>query len=701
MLTGGGSHRFPRLRTHTLPGLVLLFTGLLGTGLLIPGCGADEAPAPVSPPPPRPPAPAPEPPAVPTGLRIDAIGEDFIEWSWSAVAGVSGYDVQFSMHEAFTDENEILPRTTGNLSYRRDGLVAATSASLRVRSVSGTGEDRLESAWSTHVTGVTEYNENLDAVHPFLAGPADGHLVEIPVVMVTFIPLNEDNTLDLETIGSFHFADITTPEVLEAQIQATAINTKYMLEEGSRFRGYRNPAALPTLGYRVVQEFSYYEAPPKGREFPPRNPTAFLPDYAAIVERVGGREFVNERGVKEFWIFGYHTADTAILESNMSSPTTGDVSNSYQIEDLPIYDATYTIYAYNYTRLENENVHNHGHQLERILAYANEQQTGNSDLFWRNFVGRRGDGQWGTGRAGWTHMPPNTAEDYDYHNETVVESDIEDWTPPGTGSRLPVSAETWRRLPYAFPVPDSTVRVGEDGGDPAELHWYIYWMQNMPGRNNRIRHGNGYLTNWWWFTGDWDASIGSGLGLFGDNPSQECARDIAERVQFFGDSGGHGFVELTASPACVWGATAAEEWLRVDAEDAAGEGNRRIAFEVLPNSGPRRAGLVTVGGRQLIVVQDASSGPGSSCAYTLSHDDASFGPDGGVQRIELLASGRACRWEAYSTEPWVRVATGPVWRGSADLEFSVAPLPEGHAESRSGTLVLAGAEFRIVQRPDR
>ena len=136
-----------------------LVLGFLCLGALA-ACGGDGAPAAPPPattpaPPPPAPEPAPEPPGVPSDLRVSASGEHFIEWTWTAVEGADGYDVQFSPNEAFTSEDEIIPRTAEELSYRREGLAAGISAYLRVRSASGTGGDRITSDWSTHVTGMT------------------------------------------------------------------------------------------------------------------------------------------------------------------------------------------------------------------------------------------------------------------------------------------------------------------------------------------------------------------------------------------------------------------------------------------------------------------------------------------------------------------------------------------------------------------
>ena len=150
-------------------GLALLLILFLGAGFVVAACGDEEVPTPTTPAPPPaptpapPPAPEPEPepeaPAIPGGLRISAIGADFIEWSWTPVAEVNGYDVQFSPNEAFTDEDEVIARTAEEISYRRDGLAEETNAYLRVRSAAGTGEDRITSDWSTHVTGMTLASE--------------------------------------------------------------------------------------------------------------------------------------------------------------------------------------------------------------------------------------------------------------------------------------------------------------------------------------------------------------------------------------------------------------------------------------------------------------------------------------------------------------------------------------------------------------
>jgi hypothetical protein len=43
----------------------------------------------------------------------------------------------------------------------------------------------------------------------------------------------------------------------------------------------------------------------------------------------------------------------------------------------------------------------------------------------------------------------------------------------------------------------------------------MMWMQTMAGIDNGVVFSNGLkkMTNWWQFTGDWDASIQRGIGL--------------------------------------------------------------------------------------------------------------------------------------------------------------------------------------------
>jgi hypothetical protein len=364
-----------------------------------------------------------------------------------------------------------------------------------------------------------------EQIPAYLATPALNSLYEVPVVILRYLPTADGTNLDVSVNPDFYELNPISLAALRGRIDTFDIRTKFMLEEGTKFRGYRNLAALPSIGYRIVAYITVYEPTPPGKvkSVVAGLPT-YQPDYHQILERFNGRHYVEELGVKEFWLWTgefnaaspsydprIHKPESfrAADESNMSSSLTGDISNSGRDPaDLPIYASTYVMYDQNIRRSEREAVHNRGHQLEQVLQYADLRQDGNSNLFWQQFVGPTPGLAFR--RCGWTHVPPNTTVQYDYfanYNEAL--SDIADWTPEGIGQKTLVSDHTWGDHPYAWPLGTAPSRQEERN----EAHWYIYWMQSMPGRDNSIPYGADRMTNWWSFTGDWDGSVRRGLGL--------------------------------------------------------------------------------------------------------------------------------------------------------------------------------------------
>lgn len=379
-------------------------------------------------------------------------------------------------------------------------------------------------------------------VTPELATPATNSLYDIPVVVVTYLPTRDGINIDTSESGGED--GLTTIAAAKAKIARMNRQVKYSLTEGSRFRGYKSPDARPSLGYRILRNIIVYEPLPPGKS---AGGTSAFADYRQILDRFGAEPWVMTENVKEVWLWGYHTAKIVPAESNMSSPTTGDISNSYRFnDDLPVYGRTYTLYNYNYGRSQNEAVHNHGHQLEAILSHACKRQDGSDALFWDRFCGRSG-GRFQKGRCGNTHFPPNGVSDYDYLNNTLVLSDCEDWRPDNTGSKKFVNAQTWASLTYRWPVvPDGII----------EAQYYIYWMQNIPGHQNAIRMGNEVMRNWWEFTADWDAAHLRSAGLHKKpevrlTTESNGASDGEMGVRMIGDAG-FGYVLRTSPDLVEW-----------------------------------------------------------------------------------------------------------------------------------------------------
>lgn len=125
---------------------------LAAFGLFVSGCGDDSPTTPAPTPTPTPPAPpAPEPPAVPTGLQVASTGPDYIEWSWTAVEGATGYDIQMSLTAGDFTTNVQLTQVEAGTTSRRFTVAAETTAYARVRAKNADGE----SEWSAAVSGTS------------------------------------------------------------------------------------------------------------------------------------------------------------------------------------------------------------------------------------------------------------------------------------------------------------------------------------------------------------------------------------------------------------------------------------------------------------------------------------------------------------------------------------------------------------------
>jgi hypothetical protein len=115
-------------------------------------------------------------------------------------------------------------------------------------------------------------------------------------------------------------------------------------------------------------------------------------------------------------------------------------------------------------------------------------------LFWGKFVGSDRTHKIVRPGCGWAHYPPNAEKDYDWANKRFVSTDIEDWKPDGTGKRQRINCDRW---------------------DGNSLKWFVYWMQNIPGANNRLTYKGKKLANWWVFIGDFDQAMQRGTKLDG------------------------------------------------------------------------------------------------------------------------------------------------------------------------------------------
>jgi len=293
----------------------------------------------------------------------------------------------------------------------------------------------------------------------------------VPILEIRYFPVTADGTkIDINVTSN-----VGAPlETIRKKCDRMTREAMAALEEGSRFRAYNNAAAKASIKFEVLATKEYLEPLPRNEKKPK------FPDYTKILEREDIRRWVEEKGVKEVWIWGYHSKDLAPWESNMASQF-GDISNSDRDpKDLPILKRTYTVYHYNYERDTSEAVHNHIHQIEAVMRHHGRE-------LWGIFEGKKG--AW---RAGNCHFPPNAEHDYDWANKRFVDSDIEDWRPEGFGKMKRINCDTW---------------------DGDGLKWFVYWMRSIPGADNGLTYKGRPLTHWWVYMGDYDLAVGKKVGL--------------------------------------------------------------------------------------------------------------------------------------------------------------------------------------------
>lgn len=306
---------------------------------------------------------------------------------------------------------------------------------------------------------------------------------EIPVVVVKYFPAKGE-LIDIGVTGDWGKSVSSTRQKVDS-ITRRLVD---VLGNASRYHAYKNSNAKPGVQYTVLQTYEFLEPLPTHG---PGGMRAPMTDYASIVKRINGREWVEKRGVKEIWVWGYHGGKVGLWESNMAGPF-GDVSNSDRDkDDLPVYSSTYTLYHYNYQRGLSEAVEDHMHQIEAVLNFIDGRDTTDEKdwsklLFWGKYVGSDISHKIIIPHCGWAHYPPNGVKDYDWKNQTYVESDIEDWRPDGTGKKARINCERW---------------------NCNSLDWFTLWMQSLPGIENNLTYQGAPLNNWWMFIGDFDGAM--------------------------------------------------------------------------------------------------------------------------------------------------------------------------------------------------
>ena len=334
-------------------------------------------------------------------------------------------------------------------------------------------------------------------------------LLRVPVVIINYLPtingieLDRNRTQDSvgqDMTGTFYTLDRAKVKTLKDKIIE-----KNAIEEGTRYHDYNTNKVSQYIDIDVVAYINVYEMNYNyiGVSSNYKRPWWNL-DYNELMTRINLKKYVEDLGVKEVWLTtfpreqGYLSYN--VDESNMASPLTGDISNSYRLQnDLPIFNKTYVMYGFNGWRGVPEDLHNRGHQLESQLSYVD------NNTWWNKFAK--------TGRSGWTHMPFNTIKHYDYSKDSLVSTDIMTWKPSG-GTYVNLNKDSWVNKTYVFESQIGGMSSNSAGlsgtvnysTDP-QVKWFIFWWQSVPGYNNSILDGTTKVNNWWDIFYNWDDAI--------------------------------------------------------------------------------------------------------------------------------------------------------------------------------------------------
>ena len=163
----------------------------------------------------------------------------------------------------------------------------------------------------------------------------------------------------------------------------------------------------------------------------------------------------------------------------------------------------------------------------------------------------------------------------------------------------------------------------------------------------------------------------------------------------FSSAGGPDFASVATSVGCNWSAVSNDSWITIT-QDRSAEEPGLFRYVVAPNTGPARAGTITVvgdAGSSVLTVIQLEAGHG--CAYTVSPTSVDFpfslDESRGTVAVDTLSG---CEWSAESQAPWIRISFSTVSAGAGRTEYRV---DRNTRTARTGTMTIAGQTITVRQ----
>lgn len=206
------------------------------------------------------------------------------------------------------------------------------------------------------------------------------------------------------------------------------------------------------------------------RTSPPHMPQEV--DYYAIINKYKILERVAKNEIDEVWVFGFPHA--GFYESTMGGPG-AFWCNSPPLANTDASKRRFVIMGFSYERGIGEIEESFGHRAESIMEKTFSKTEGDANL-WQRFI-RYEKVAPGKAACGNIHFAPNSQQDYDWNNPSIVKSECYDWLlnfPDFKGDVRSVGSSEW-------------------GSGDIRAH-HKWWMKHFPhvaGRQNKIHN------NWW------------------------------------------------------------------------------------------------------------------------------------------------------------------------------------------------------------
>jgi len=167
-----------------------------------------------------------------------------------------------------------------------------------------------------------------------------------------------------------------------------------------------------------------------------------------------------------------------------------------------------------------------------------------------------------------------------------------------------------------------------------------------------------------------------------------CSFAINPTSQSIGAAGGAGTPSsVTTTAGCAWTAAANDPWLRVTS-GATGTGNGSVNFTIDANTGPARAGTLTIATNTFTVNQ------ASGCSFAINPTSQSFPRTAGTSNPVTVTTAAGCAWTATTTDTWITITTGGSGAGNGSVTFTISANP---GPARTGHVTIAGLTFTVTQ----